>query len=310
MNEEALGQVARRQWGVFSDVQARAEGGTRWSIQRRLDSGAWVAAEEKVYRFRGGHESWHQKVVAATLSLGRGAMASHRTAAFLWGLECLCVTPPVPIEVSAPFRSSRTLKFARVHHTRRPPQRPVWRGWIPTTPLARTLLDLAQVLDEEALFVAFDSARRKRKSVLPDLDAELATNREGRRGAECLAAMVERARVERATDSPLEARAAFAMDKFGIPRPSRQVVTRTPQGEFIAEVDFAWVAERVILQCDGHLFHLMPAAFEKDLRQRRQLESLGWRVIHVTWAMLTSQDWLRDLARLLQAQGATGPGLR
>ncbi len=39
------------------------------------------------------------------------------------------------------------------------------------------------------------------------------------------------------------------------------------------------------------------------MRQRRQLESHGWRVVHVTWAMLNGTEWLTDVARLLATQG-------
>ena len=117
--DEALGMVARRQWGVFSRAQAIAEGATSWTIRRRLAQRKWLEIQQGVYRFPGGHESWHQKVIAATLSLP-GAMASHRTAAFLWGLEGLG-GPPALLEVVAGFEVSRVLKLARVHHSRRLP---------------------------------------------------------------------------------------------------------------------------------------------------------------------------------------------
>ena len=83
MDDEALGKLARRQWGVFTYQQALAAGANKWLIRRRVDGLDWAVVERHVYRFRGGHESWHPKVVAATLALGPAAFASHRTAAFL-----------------------------------------------------------------------------------------------------------------------------------------------------------------------------------------------------------------------------------
>ncbi|MBS1149746.1 MAG: hypothetical protein H6Q89_1444, partial [Myxococcaceae bacterium] len=244
--------------------------------------------------------SWHQKVMAATLSLP-GAMASHRTAAFLWQLECFH-GPPALIEVTVGFNHSRRLRLARVHHTRRLPEAQHRQG-IATAPLARTLVDLSDVVSEETLFVAFDSARRKYPSVLARLEEELSANGAGRRHGDRLAEMANRAKGEQPTGSPLEAQTAFKLDKRrGMPRPKRQHHVHDDKGNFIARVDFAWVEQRVILQCDSRQFHLTPDAFEKDLLQRRQLESHGWRVVHVTKLMLKTQDWLVDVERLLDAQ--------
>ncbi len=304
--DEALGKVARKQWGVFSRAQAVAQGLAAWTIRRRVQSGQWFEVEAGVYRFRGGHESWHQKVCAATLSLP-GAMASHGTAAFLWGLEGLGGAPAL-IEVTVGFAVSRRLTLARVHHSRRIPDPAERRDRIATTPLTRTLIDLSDVLNEERLFVAFDSARRKFGGLLPALEEELKLNGSGRRNRNALMSMVQRAKGESATESPLEARAMVAMTRFGLPRPTLQHAICDERGKLIARVDFAWIPQRVILQCDSHQWHLTPAAFEKDLRQRRQLESRGWRVVHVTWNMLESRDWLVDLGRLLEAQSTVALG--
>jgi very-short-patch-repair endonuclease len=300
MMDEALGKVARRQWGVFSKAQAIEQGATQATIRRRLLSGRWFEVERGVYRFPGGHTSWHQKVIAATLSLP-GAMASHRTAAFLWGLECFNGAPAL-LEVIVGFGVSRTLTLARVHHTRRLPKEPDHREQIPTTPLARTLVDLSDVVTEEVLFVAFDSARRKFKWLMPELEKEVAQSG-GRKNLELLVTMLNRAKGEPPTGSPLEARTAFRMDKRRtLPRPKRQHVVRDGNGQFIARVDFAWLDQRVVVQCDSRKWHLTPESFEKDLRQRRQLECDGWRVLHITSQMLATNDWLMDLERLVEAQ--------
>lgn len=86
--------------------------------------------------------------------------------AFLWGLEGLGAAPPSVIDITVPMGVTRPSRLARVHHTRRPAARGVWRLLIPTTPVARTLVDLADVLEEEALLVALDSARRRRAPLL------------------------------------------------------------------------------------------------------------------------------------------------
>ena len=40
---------------------------------------------------------------------------------------------------------------------------------------------------------------------------------------------------------------------------------REPNRKFIAQVDFAWLEQRVIVQCDSKEFHLSPEVFEKRL---------------------------------------------
>lgn len=303
--DDELGQLARKQWGVFSRAQAIAAGISRWAIARKLARGTWVKVEPAVYRYQGGYDSWHQRVCAATLAVP-GAMASHRTAAFLWSIEGLGGAPAL-IEVTADQNISQHVLLARVHHTRRLPSEPELRDEIATTPLARTLLDLAEVVSEEKLFIAVDSAQRKFGSLLPALGKELAGVGRGRRKRKMFAKMMKLAKGAQPTDSPLEAKAALAMERFGLPRPTRQYEVRDANRKLIARVDFAWVEHRVILQCESNEWHLAPEQFEKDLRQRRQLESYGWRVVHVTWKMLASRDWLLDVERLLTAQSPAAP---
>jgi very-short-patch-repair endonuclease len=300
--DQALGKLAQKQWGVFSRAQAIKEGANKWSISRRLAHGTWIEVAPAVYRFPGGHQSWHQKVIAATFAQPH-AMASHRTAAFLWDLECVNGQPAM-IEVISKHGRSRILTLAKVHETRRLPDKPVLREHIATTPLARTLIDLGDVMSDEMLFVGFDSARRKHRNVIPDLVKELTSTGAGRQKTEVLAAMIEREKDQPPTASKLEARAAFALDRRrGLLRPRRQHNVHDENGRFIARVDFAWIGQRVVVQCDSKKWHLTPEAFEKDLLQRRQLESNGWRVLHVTWQMLKSDDWLIDLERLVGEQG-------
>lgn len=119
---EALGKLALKQWGVFSRAQAIENGVSRWAIRRRVIEGLWVRVAAGVYRFPGGTDCWHPKVMAATLSLP-GAMASHKTAAFLWGIEGLGGAPAM-LEVSAAHGTRWTLRLAKVHHTRRLPAEP------------------------------------------------------------------------------------------------------------------------------------------------------------------------------------------
>lgn len=202
-----------------------------------------------VYRFRGGHESWHQKVMASTLQLSPHGMASHRTAAFLWGMQGLGGATAL-LEVIAPFGLRRHVLLAKVHHSR-VISTPVLREGIPTTPLARTVVDLSDVLDRHKLGIAFDSAWRTCLTLPQDLQKELSLSGRKRRRRTWLQQLIDRAKGDRHTDSPLEARMGLALDASRLPRPVRQYFVSDPFGNFIARVDFAWPALRVVVQGDS-----------------------------------------------------------
>ncbi len=63
--------------------EAFAAGMTSAAIGRRIARGRWVVMHPTVYRVAGAPESWPQRVLAACL--WSGGVASHRTAAHLWG---------------------------------------------------------------------------------------------------------------------------------------------------------------------------------------------------------------------------------
>ncbi len=298
MADDTLVKLAKKQWGLFSRAQALASGVTRQSVTRRLQLGTWDRFDNCVYRFPGGIDTWHTKVMAATLALGHGAMASHRTAAYLWEIDNRGGTPCL-IEVMAKKSSGQRTRRAKVHRSRRLPEA-VLRSGIPTTPLARTLLDLSAVLSEKELFRVLDAARPKHGDILASVVEELRKNRKGRqKGTELLAVALLNAGKMRHTDSWLEGEVAHGLVGSPLPIPTPQYVIRDADGTFVARVDFAWVQHRVVLQADSRDWHLDVEAWEKDIAQRRTLESLGWRVVAVTKRSLRASTWIADVGALL-----------
>jgi hypothetical protein len=73
---------------------------TRSTIHRHAASAAWVRHAPSVYRIAGAHRMWHARALAAVMSAGPGALASHRTVAHLWGLEGF--PAPGRIDVTVP----------------------------------------------------------------------------------------------------------------------------------------------------------------------------------------------------------------
>lgn len=160
--EEELGRVARRQHGLLAREQAIALGLSESAVDRRLRSRQWLRYLPGVYRMPGVPDTDHQRILGACLAVGGGAMASHRTAAFLWGLGPL----PRQLEVSAAPHTRRALAGVVVHGPRDFALAGKARRFgIPVTHLARTLVDLAATLSARDLEVAFDAAWRQRKDL-------------------------------------------------------------------------------------------------------------------------------------------------
>src|SRR5205807_1777024 len=109
-----------------------------------------------VYRLPGAPVTWKQKVMAAVLAAGPGAVASHKTAAALWGLAGF---PPREVEVTLPHgkyrpgcHQSRSLERVDVTTI----------DGIPVTRVARTLVDLAGAVSDARLEDAIDDALCRR----------------------------------------------------------------------------------------------------------------------------------------------------
>jgi very-short-patch-repair endonuclease len=159
---------------------------------------------------------------------------------------------------------------------------------IPVTTPARTILDLADVLDDAALARAVNEARLMAHMRLGDL-AELLARSPGRRGTGRLRAFVERA--DAPTRSVFEDAFVAFIAKHALPQPELNQIIEG------YEVDAVWRAQRLIVELDGRAYHDGPDRFEHDREKDAQLLDAGWRVLRVTWRRLTQQP-AREAARL------------
>jgi predicted transcriptional regulator of viral defense system len=155
---------AKAQHGVVTRAQVLATGLTRHQVVAALSSGQLRELGRGVYGVAGLPQTWEQRVLAACLATG--GVASHRTAGWLFGLEGLGRSAPREVDIIVPFTGSPLSKLAIMHRSRTlQPSHAVKLGAIPRTTLARTLIDLAEVLEPKALETAFASALRQQ----PDL---------------------------------------------------------------------------------------------------------------------------------------------
>ena len=154
----------------------------------------------------------------------------------------------------------------------------------------RTLIDFAEITGHRGLERATDEAARLRLTTEARL--RRATDRHpGRPGAARLRALLsDHALGTTATENDFEELLVGICDGFGIPRPSCQA----PVGRY--RPDFAWPAQRVLVEADSWESHGTRAAFEQDRRRDNELRAGGWIVLRFTWRQLTRErDWVASM---------------
>ena len=77
-------------------------------------------------------------------------------------------------------------------------------------------------------------------------------------------------------DSPAELRLLRALRAAGAPEPEKQYVVTRQNGRLLSYADFAWPEQRLLVYVDGLRYHSTKAARERDARQTRELDELGW----------------------------------
>jgi hypothetical protein len=165
------------------------------------------------------------------------------------------------------------------------------------TTVARTLLDLAEVLDRRGLERVCEQAEILRVFDLRQVEDVLA-RAHGRRGAKKLAAVLDDLRPgSTLTRQDLEERFLALCRQADLPRP--EVNAWIPHGATGSEADFMWRAQRLDVELDGRDVHMTPQAFERDRLRDQHLQVQGWRVVRFTGRQLTDDP--RRVAEAVRA---------
>lgn len=285
---------------------------TNGQISARIDNQRLVAVRRGVYAL--GHRpsgDWG-KWMSAVLSCGPDAVLSHRSAAALWGI----LKWHGPVEVISPHSGKRRQQRIDPGELTPPVVRRPSRwdrnsdatavGSIPVTSIARTLIDLASVLDETKLSIALNEATRRELVNIGQLRAKVASAR-GRKGIGNLRKLLEQWHPQSVlTRSELENRFLAFLKDHGFPTPE---VNQRVAGY---EVDFYWKEYELIVELDGREFHDTDRGFEADRERSAQLELSGRRVLRLTWSMVVHepQRTAAKLADYFRLALDTRPGSR
>jgi very-short-patch-repair endonuclease len=251
--------------------------------------GAYTLAHPNVLR--------HGREAAALLSVGTGAVLSHRAAAAVWRIaeadESLIDVTLVGRQVRP--RPGITLRRVVKLH---PADLRTHFNLRLTSP-TRTLVDFAAQASRGELDRAFGEARANR--LITDASLKAAVNRASRNhpGAAIIRRRLHGDPGSTYTRSKGERRIRQLMTAAELPQP---LVNRKLNG-FTA--DFLWPEARLILEVDGYDTHGDRLAFERDRRRDQIHTAAGYTVIRVTWRQLTEEP-IAVVARIAQALALRG----
>lgn len=270
-----------RQHGVIHRRQAIAEGLSVDAIQRRIKRGDWLIVLPGTYRLSGAPVTWHQRVMAAVLWAGPGAVASHRTAAALQGLPGF--PPTTVIEVTTSRRLSAPGII--VHRCRLEARIDVSTiSGIPVTSPHRTIIDLCAVTSVVKAERALDAVLVRGLGEVSFIWRQL--NRlgsVGRRGCAQLRSMLAE-RSERLHHSGSDSETALhqLLRKAGIGGWAPQVEIFDAD-EFVARPDVVFQELGLVIEVDSWSWHADKKRRREDVRRQNRLERLGWTVLRFFW---------------------------
>lgn len=278
----------------MTSVELLALGVSESGIRRRVARGWLHRIHPGVYAV--GHTSLSGDAhwLAAVLACGPRAVLSHRSAAALWGLR------PIPagrIEVTVPGGGRPGPKPVNVHRTRCLTDEDVTEHEeIPVTTVARTLVDLAEVLGPRQLRYAVNEAEVRQ---CLDIDAvwRAAARVSGRRRLKRLIRLLGISAPP--TRSVLERRFFELCEAAALPMPQVNVALHG----FM--VDFFWPDARLVVETDGVKVHDTRTKFEDDRARDAELTAAGYRVVRFTWRQIT-EDPAAVIAILRRLLGLGG----
>lgn len=273
--------LAAGQHGVVARSQLRAAGLGPSAIDHRVRSGRLHVIHAGIYAVGQPLLPARGNWMSAVLACGRDAVLSHSSAAALWGFRAS--TGPT-VDVTAPNRRRHSRAGVKVHCVRQlhHEDRSV-RDGIPITTVARTLLDLAEVIQPQALFHAFEQAERLALLDLRAIDRLWVTDH-GRHGLRTLRSVLDDQRLPNTvTRSELERLFLDLCHETGLPMPTVNAVVEG------FEADSVWPHARLIVELDGYRFHRSRTAFERDRARDAALLLAGYRVLRVTYRRLKTE---------------------
>lgn len=259
---------------------------TRAGELERVRRGTYTTASGEVDRAEA-----HRRLVAATMAaVSVDAAASHMSAAVVHGL------PYWPNELRYVHvtrnrsNGGRVRRLTHVHASPLPSEDiTVVRG-LPTTSMARTVVDLCRSLPMERSVPIGDAALRL--GLDPAELQEVMSRCAGWRGMAAARRAV--AFLDRRSESVGESYSRVVFHQLGLPAPQPQFEVFDERAQLVGRCDFGWEEKRTLGEFDGKVKYgqlLKPGQTAGDVvfdekRREDAMRDLGWSMVRWIWAEL------------------------
>ena len=308
-----VAQLFRRQYGLAKREDLLAAGVSSGQIRGPVKRGEWVVVRRGLYRLAIWDASPRRDLLAACLATG--GVASHSSAAWLWGL---LDNPPEEPTVTVAHGQRPLRERERGRKATRAPGRDgehgrvkvhyssdlgntrlsQWYG-VPTTNPLRALVDFAGEAPVDSVNMALDRALAGGLVTVDGLAAEAERlARPGRKGPRQLRqALIARGFLGAPEPSVLESRLLRLFAANGI----EVVATEVEIDEGRYRID-AQVAGDIFVEVDGYAFHWSPEQKQRDEARRNDLRLMGYTVLVYSWRAVT-REGRRVVREVLRARG-------
>jgi hypothetical protein len=276
----AVAQLMARQHGLVTRSQLLETGATGRQVDRLVRSGELERVRRGVYLLAGVPRSWSQGLHAGVVAGGPGAVASHSSAARLWGFA---YWPDAGFEITVPRGRAPRLEGIRVHSSSFLEATDIAeRDGVPCTSFERSLCDSTTQLSWlQTARTLDDGLRRNLASLdrLRDCVLRLDSGPE-RRLTVIQGLLVERSSAFDPGGSASELRVMEVLREAQLPLPVQQHRVRIGGRTFF--LDYAYPPAMAFIEYYGLGIHGSPSAVVYDSDRLTTLSAAGWRPLIFT----------------------------
>lgn len=275
--------IAEQQHGVITSSQLLQLGYSKDKIYQSTKAGLLIRVTPRVYRIAGAPLSRKQNFMTVVLGYKHSVWISHFAAAELhnlklWQVEWVDVVTERGKHPHAHRRSDVVIHTCPA----------MFRADcttvenIPVTSVGRTIVDLAQYLNEFQLGITLDDALQRKLVTLREVQRtyDRVGHWAGRKRFRAVkAVLAERIDTDK-VESALEREVLAQLRNSKMPKPIPQYKIRANGKSY--RLDFAYPELRVGIEVDGFTYHRERINFDRDRQRDNDLRQIGWTIIHFT----------------------------
>lgn len=287
--DRRLAAIAVGQLGTFTRAQAIDAGLSNRQLRSRVRSGILHQTGPNAYRFAGSPSTPRSRLRAAMLDIGEPVLAAGPTAAALHGFDGFALAEPYHLVVPAERNVRRN--GAVIHRSER--LAAIDRCTvddIPTTSVARTVIDLARWCTRTQIQRAVEQTVADGRLSEAQLFRRIASLRsQGRYGIPMLLDVLEQCEFVRGGESWLEREYLRILARHGLPKPDTQVVLARA-GDRLVRVDCHFPGTDLVVELLGYRFHRTRSQMNRDAARHNALLAAGKRVVQFTYDQVTNSE--------------------